>query len=379
MKWRFIARHRGGSFMQRAPLTIRSLTARPVVLKLKRPVVARIASIIEWPLILIDLQTEEGIVGRSYLEPYIVKAMRYLVPALNDIGEMLKGRPLAPTMIFDQVRKSLHFVGYEGLSMIAASGLDMAAWDAHAKAAGVPLCVLLGGTIGPVKAYNSNGLWLKAPAEVAEEAIALRDEGGFAGLKLRLGRPRLADDIATLEAVRKTVGDDMNLMIDFNQGLSFAEALERCHAIDGHGLAWIEEPIVYDNFDGYARLAADLATPLQIGENFYGPRQLHTALQKHACDLVMPDFMRIGGVTGWMRAAAIAGAAGIPMSTHLYPEVAAHVMRVTETAHWLEWQDWADPILQQPYRVENGDLHIPNVPGVGLEWNEDAVKTHLVS
>ncbi len=355
------------------------MTARPVVLKLKRPVVARIATITDWPLILIDLYTEEGIVGRSYLGPYVTKSMRYLVPALHDLGELLKGKKLAPAEVYEQARKSLHFVGYEGLSMIAASGLDMAAWDAHAKAAGVPLCVLLGGTVGPVKAYNSNGMWLKAPAAVAEEAIALREEGGFAGLKVRLGRPRLADDLATLDAVRRTVGDDMHLMIDFNQGLDFAEALERCHAIDRHGLAWIEEPIVYDSLDGYARLAADLATPIQIGENFYGPRQLHLALQKNACDLVMPDFMRIGGVTGWMRAAAIAGAAGIPMSTHLYPEVAAHVMRVTETAHWLEWQDWAEPILQRPYRVQGGELHIPDVPGVGLEWNEDAVAKYLVS
>jgi len=114
-----------------------------------------------------------------------------------------------------------------------------------------------------------------------------------------------------------------------------------------------------------------------IGENFYGPRALYTALQMKACDYVMPDFMRIGGVTGWQRAAAIAAAAGIPISTHLYPEVAAHVMRVSETAHWLEWQDWANPILQQPYEVKGGELLIPDVPGVGLEWDEKVVAAHL--
>ncbi len=365
--------------MPHAPLTVRSITARAVVLKLKRPVVARIATLTEWPVILIDLLTEEGITGRSYLEPYVVKSMRYLVPALHDLGDMLKGRQLAPVELFDAARKSLHFVGYEGLSMIAASGLDMAAWDALAKAANLPLCVLLGGTVGAVKSYNSNGLWLKSPEAVAAEAVELRDEGGFTGLKLRLGRERIADDLTTLDAVRKAVGDNMHLMIDFNQGLTLAEALQRCHMIDDHGLAWIEEPIVYDNLDGYVRLAADLKTPLQIGENFYGPREMHKALQRKACDLVMPDFMRIGGVTGWTRAAAIAGAAGIPMSTHLYPEVAAHVMRVTETAHWLEWQDWADPILQQPYKVKDGNLQIPDVPGVGIEWNEGAVAAYQVS
>ena len=364
--------------MPHASLTVRDITARPVVLKLKRPVVARIATITEWPLILIDLLTEEGIVGRSYLEPYIVKSMRYLVPALKDFGEMLKGQQVAPIKLFEAARKSLHFVGYEGLSMIAASGLDMAAWDALAKAANLPLCVLLGGSMGPVKSYNSNGLWLKEPEAVAEEALELRDEGGFTGLKLRLGRERVSDDLATLNAVHEAVGEEMYLMVDFNQGLDLAEALSRCHMIDDHGLAWIEEPIVYDNLDGYAQLAAELKTPLQIGENFYGPREMYKALQKKASDLVMPDFMRIGGVTGWMRAAAIAGAAGIPVSTHLYPEVAAHMMRVTETAHWLEWQDWADPILQRPYEIKDGLLHIPDVPGIGLEWNEGAIETHLV-
>lgn len=359
--------------MSQPNLTLRSITARPVVLKLERPIVARIATITDWPLILIDLATEEGIVGRSYLEPYVVKSMRYLVPALHDLSLMLKGRRLAPVELFEAARKSLHFVGYEGLSMISAAGLDMAAWDALAKAAGLPLCVLLGGSVGSVRSYNSNGLWLREPVAVAEEALQLRDEGGFAGLKLRLGRENPKHDLATLVAVRTTVGDEMHLMVDFNQGLSLAEALHRCHAIDDLGLEWIEEPIVYDNLDGCSQLASELKTPLQIGENFYGPRELHKALQKKACDLVMPDFMRIGGVTGWMRAAAIAGAAGIPMSTHLYPEVAAHVMRVTETAHWLEWQNWADPILQKPYQIKNGMLEIPDVAGVGLDWNEDVV------
>src|SRR5258707_7316573 len=221
--------------MQLAPLTFKSIRARAVVLKLKRPVVARIATITDWPLILIDLLTEEGVIGRSYLEPYVVKSMRYLVPALSDLGAMLKGRRLAPVELFDAARKSLHFVGYEGLSMIAASGLDMAAWDALAKAANQPLCVLLGGTVGPVKSYNSNGLWLQSTEAVAAGAIELRDEGGFTGLKLRLGRECIADDLATLDAVRKAVGEGIHLMVDFNQGLTLAEALQRCHMIDDHG------------------------------------------------------------------------------------------------------------------------------------------------
>jgi mandelate racemase len=195
-------------------------------------------------------------------------------------------------------------------------------------------------------------------------------------LKLRLGRARLRDDIAAIEAIRKAVGDDIELMADFNQGLDMAEALARCPAIDDLGLAWIEEPILYDNFAGAAKLAAQLKTPIQLGENFYGPRDLADALAVRACDFVMPDLMRIGGVTGWLRASAIAGAAGIPVSTHLYPEFSAHMMRVTETAHWLEWQDWADPILQRPYPVRDGMAEIPDAPGAGIDWDEDAVKRY---
>lgn len=358
-------------------LTLRSIKARPVLLKLERPIVARIATITDWPLILIDLYTEEGVVGRSYLEPYIARSMRYLVPALHDLGDLFKGRRIAPTELFDAGRKALHFVGYEGMSMIAVAGLDMAAWDALAKAAGVPLCVLLGGTVGAVPAYNSNGLWLKEASALAAEAIDLRNEGGFRALKIRLGRERIADDLAAIDAVREAVGGDVKLMVDFNQGLSVGEALERCHAIDELGLAWIEEPIIYDNLEGYAQLAAELRTPIQIGENFYGPRDLHKALQMKACDYVMPDFMRIGGVTGWLRAAPIAAAAGISVSTHLYPEVAAHVMRVTETAHWLEWQNWANPILQSPFQIRDSKLHIPDLPGLGIEWDEKAVPAYL--
>jgi mandelate racemase len=146
--------------------------------------------------------------------------------------------------------------------------------------------------------------------------------------------------------------------------------------IDDLDLEWIEEPIVYDNLDGCAQLAAELKTPLQMGENFYGPRELYKALQRKACDFVMPDLMRIGGVTGWLHAAAIAGTAGVPMSTHLYPEVSSHMMRVSETAHWLEWQDWANPILRQPYEIKGGHLNIPDRPGLGLEWDEDAIAAH---
>lgn len=360
--------------MSRRPrLTVRSVRARPVLVPLKRAIVSRVGLFDDWPLILIDLETDEGVVGRSYLEPYVKTSPRYLVPMIEDLGQALKGRQVAPFDEYKRAIGSLHLVGREGLTLIAVSGLDMAAWDALAQAADLPLAEYLGGTVGPVPAYNSNGLWLTPLEGIGKEAEELVREGNSSALKLRLGRDKLEDDLRCIAAVREAVGADVKLMCDFNQGLSLGDALLRCHALDEQGLYWFEEPITYDNLPGYARLARELKTPVSLGENFYGPRHLHLALQGGAGDLVMPDMMRIGGVTGWLRAAAIAGAAGIPMSTHLYPEIAAHLMRVTETAHWLEWQDWADPILAEPFKIENGWLHIPDRPGQGIAWNERAV------
>jgi mandelate racemase len=354
-------------------LTLKSVRARPVVVPLKRPVVSKVGLFRDWPIILIDLYTNEGVVGHSYLEPYLKQSMRYIIPAVEDLAEAAKGQRVAP---FDGYRRgigSLHLVGREGISLIAVSGLDMAAWDALAKAANMPSAVFLGGTVGPVPAYNSNGLWLTPLNQLAAEAAALVAEGGFTGLKLRLGREKLSDDLAAITAVREGAGADIKLMCDFNQGLSLGDALVRCHALDDQGIYWFEEPTIYDNIPGYAQLARELRTPVQLGENFYGPRMLYQALLAGAGDYFMPDLMRIGGISGWLRAAAITGAAGIPMSTHLYPEMSAHLMRVTDTAHWLEWQDWADPILSEPFQLKDGQLIVPDKPGHGIEWDEKAV------
>lgn len=359
--------------MKKIELTLKEVRARPVVVTLRRPVVSKVGVFHDWPLILIDLYTKEGIVGHSYLEPYLKQSARYIVPAILDLAEAAKGQPVAPFDVFRRGVGSLHLIGREGVSLIAVSGLDIAAWDALAKAASMPLAVFLGGTIGPVPAYNSNGLWLTPLETLEAEAKELVSEGGFSGLKLRLGRERLANDLAAIETIRNAVGNEIKLMCDFNQGLSLGAALVRCHGLDDQGLYWFEEPTTYDNIPGYAQLARELKTPVQIGENFYGPRQLYQAVLAGAGDYVMPDMMRIGGVSGWLRAAGVTAAAGIPMSTHLYPEVSAHLMRVTETAHWLEWQNWADPILTEPFEVKDGHLLIPDKAGIGIEWNEKAV------
>ncbi|SAK47287.1 mandelate racemase/muconate lactonizing protein [Caballeronia fortuita] len=355
------------------PLTFHSLELQPVRIPLKRPIVSRVGSYADWPVVAITLRTSEGVSGCSYLEPYLAHSMKYIVSIMSDLAVAKQGKRITPLSDFQADRKSLSLIGYEGLAMIAVAGLDMAAWDALAKAANLPLARLLGGDIGAVPAYNSNGLWLTDIANLADEALALVAEGGFDAIKLRLGRDRLQQDIDAIEAVRDAVGSDIKIMVDFNQGLRFGDAVRRCHELDDFGLYWFEEPIAYDNIDGYADLAAGLKTPLCLGENFYGPRALSRAVMAKAGTFMMPDMMRIGGVSGWLRSVPIAGALGIDVSSHLYPEASAHLLRITETGHWLEWQDWVNPILQAPFELEDGSIHIPDRPGTGVEFDRDAL------
>jgi mandelate racemase len=355
-------------------LTFESVQVRGALVPFRRPIIAKVGEYTHWPFILIDVRTKEGIVGRSYLEPYLQKSVKPLARMIEDIGEALKGKVLAPLDAGRDAMQTLHLNGRQGMTLIAISGLDMAIWDALAKVADMPLARLLGGTAGKVRAYNTNGLWLIPIDRLAREAAELVAEGGFKAIKMRLGRATLKEDIAAIAEVRSAVGENVQLMCDFNQGLAFGDALLRLHGLDDQGLVWFEEPIAYDNYEGCAQLARELRTPLQIGENIYGPREFYKAVRAGAADLFMPDMMRIGGVTGWMRAAAIAGAAGLPLSSHLYPAVSAHLLRVSESADWLEWSDWAEPILAEPFRVQDGFVTVSEKPGSGLEWNEDAVK-----
>src|SRR5262245_8814360 len=150
-------------------LTLQSIDVRAVSVPLRRPVVSKVGLFKDWPLILIDRWTREGIVGRSYLEPYLRNAARSVVPVIHDLAAAMQDGPLAPLDRFQSNRRSLNLVGYEGITMIAVAGLDMAIWDALAKAAGLPLAVLLGGSTGAVPAYNSNGLWLTEVATLARD------------------------------------------------------------------------------------------------------------------------------------------------------------------------------------------------------------------
>jgi mandelate racemase len=297
---------------------------------------------------------------------------------LGEIQRVAKGERIAPAELWAKLARRFTLIGVQGVVRMAMAGFDVACWDALAKAAGKPLVSLLGGAPRAIRAYNSNGLGLMPPEKLADEAQALL-AGGFRAVKLRLGYSSPEADLAAVRAVRKRLPVGVALPVDYNQALTVEEAIRRGRALDGEGVYWIEEPIRHDDYRGCARVARELSTPVQLGENFSLPHSMEEALAAGASDYVMPDLERIGGVTGWLRAAALAAGAGIDMSSHLFPEVSAHLLAVTPTCHWLEYVDWANAILAEPFALGDGHVTIPDRPGNGLAWNADAVKRYRMS
>jgi mandelate racemase len=360
--------------MSFTPPTIRALRARALMVPFRIPPASASGAMPTAPMVVLDLDTEQGVTGHAYLFAFTPAALRPLVTMIEGLGELVRGEPLSPTDLDAKLRRRFTLLDTPGILGLALAGLDMCVWDALARAAGLPLATLLGGSPRPIKAYNSCGLWIGDPAKLADEAERLAAEGGFSAVKVRVGRPEFAHDLAAVRAVMKRVGDRITVMCDFNQSLTWNEAIRRGRALDDEGLHWIEEPVKHDDYAGCARVAEALRTPVQIGENLLGPADLRKALEARAMDFVMPDVQRIGGVTGWMRAAAIAHAHGMEMSSHLFPEISAHLLAVTPTCHWLEYMDWAVPILREPPVLRDGFLQTPGRRGTGVDWNEDALQ-----
>jgi mandelate racemase len=330
------------------PLTIRQIRARPLDLPLGRPVETAGGILRSSPLVLVDLTTGEGVTGRSYLRTYTQVALGPLAQLVENVGALVEGDPAAPDAVDVKLRRHFQLLGLQGLTGAALAGIDMALWDARARAAGVPLVTLLGGEPRPVPAYASlRSMDPRAAAAEAEELLA----GGFTALKLKVGP---SGDLDAIRAVRSVAGDGVKLMVDYNQSLGVDEALARVPALDELDLHWIEEPTRADDYAGHARIAAAARTPIQLGENWWGAHDLERSIAAGSSDHAMFDVMRIGGVTGWLRAAAIANAAGLPVSSHAFPEFSAHLLAVTPGAHMLEYAGHAGDLLHEPLRVENG-------------------------
>ena len=351
--------------------TIKELRVRAVRVPMKEPHLTASGSVTESPLILTDIVTDSGIVGRSIIFTYTPAALKPTADLIANLKPLLIGKALAPIELEQELRKRFRLLGVQGLVAMALAAIDMALWDALARTHNVSLVRLLGGIEKPIQAYGAIGYdGVAGCAKSAEQWAKL----GFRGVKAKIGYPTIAEDIAVIRAIRKAAGESLAIMVDYNQSLSPVEAVERLQSLDDEGCTWVEEPTLAHDYEGHAIVARAAKTPIQTGENWWGVLDMQHAITAGASDYVMPDVMKIGGVTGWQRAAALAAVKGLPVSSHLWPEISARLLCCTPTAHWLEYADWWNPILREPLIITDGYAHVGNEAGSGLDWDEDAVE-----
>lgn len=350
--------------------TIDRVTARGVNVPMPSPHRTASGVVSSYPMVLIDLVTNDGVNGSSYLFTYSPLMVKPLVELINGIAPIVCNQPLSPLDLARLLDKRFRLLGVQGLVGMAIAGVDMAAWDAMAHTQEISLVQLLGARNKSIPAYLSLGMdGLEDTPRTAIEAV----ERGFRAIKIKIGYADAAADLAVIRAIRDAIGNEIKLMVDYNQSLSVVEAKQRLQVLANEGLVWVEEPVRWEDFAGNAAVTADSAIPIQMGENWWMPDDVSKAVAAKSSDLAMLDVMKVGGVSGWLRAAALCAAHGMPVSSHLFPEFSAHLLAATPNAHWLEYQDWADPVLVTPYVVKDGQISIPDVPGVGLQWHEEAV------
>ena len=322
------------------------------------------------PLILTDVFINNSVVGHSLVFTYTPAALGPTTALIRNLEDLIRGEPLAPLEVERKLSGRFRLLGTQGLVGIAIAAIDMALWDALARTHGTSLLGLLGGVARPIPAYGPVGY--DGPDICAEVAAGWAGRG-FKGVKAKIGYPTVQEDVAVVGAIRKAVGEGVAIMVDYNQCLTPAEAVERLRVLDGEGLTWVEEPTLAHDHAGHALIAREASTPIQCGENWWGTLDLRHALDAGASDFIMADVMKIGGVTGWLRAAALAQAHGVRMSSHIFPEISAQLLCATPTAHWLEYMDWWNPILDEPLRIQDGLTVLDAADGSGIAWNEEAV------
>lgn len=356
-------------------IRIKAIRTRAVNVPLEYPIRTAVGVVATSPLILIDLHTNAGVTGSAYVFTYTPLALKPVQHMIDGLASIVVDRPLAPVQLAQLLESRFRLLGNTGLVRMACAGVDMAAWDALAKAHELPLARYLGGETNPLPAYDSHSMDdVDLGRKRAEQAVS----AGFKAIKTKIGYTSLDQDLNVLRNIREVVGDSVHIMVDYNQGLTIPEAIRRGRALDDEGVAWIEEPTLQHDYAGHAKVRNALKTPIQMGENWFGPDEMSKAIAVGACDFCMPDLMKIGGVTGWLRASAIAEQHGVPMSSHIFQEFSAHLLAVTPTAHWLERMDLAGPICEPSLTFADGKAYFSDRPGAGIVWREKEVERFTV-
>lgn len=297
-------------------------------------------------------------------------------------GQFAHARELSPVLlgedpsdiakIWDKLMWAGASVGRSGLAVQAIAAFDVALWDLKAKRAGLPLAKLLGAHRDSVRCYNTSGGFLHAPIEEVLDRAAESLEHGIGGVKLKVGHPDSAVDLARVTAVREKLGDRVPLMVDANQQWDRATARRMCRAFERFGLVWIEEPLDAYDFDGHARLAATFDTPIATGEMLTSVAEHTQLIRAGGADIVQPDAPRIGGITQFLTVMAVADRENLQLAPHFVMEVHVHLAAAYAREPWVEHFEWFDPLFEERLEIADGRMHLSARPGLGVTLSDRA-------
>lgn len=359
---------------------IESVTVHFVSIPLEQPLITAAFPIPAIDTAMMCVRTRGGLEGWAWSFAFGRGKVASLVRMMEDLGTLVVGRDaLATEALWQKMFNAVGFIGTRGVAAAAMSAIDTACWDVKGKAAGLPVYKLLGGYRDSVETYASQGLWLdRSRDDLAREAGRYMEQG-FTAVKMRAGKANEDEDVDRIRAVREAIGSDGKLMVDVNQAWDLKQALRMTRKLADLDLFWLEEPMPYQRLDDYRQLSAAAPMPVCTGESFYFKDEILRAVAHRSTDYIMPDMMRMGGVTEWIKVAHACEQYSVKVTPHLFMEHASHLAAACANVVWQEYQPWWQPVMKQPIAFEKGVIRLSSSPGFGFEPDPKALGRFRVS
>lgn len=355
-------------------MRITTLETTLVSVPLARPIKTVLHDMRSVGCVLVRLRTDEGITGESFVFTLNGARLRSLDEMVRGFAHQVEGKdPHFVSAIGAAMWTEMNPIGHAGFSIAALAAVDMACWDIIGKAASQPLHHVFGASRSTVDTYASSGLWLSQSIDDCVEEAGRFTDLGFRGIKLRLGSHHQDIDIERVRAVRAAIGDNVELLVDINQGLDVKRAIALARALEPFSLRWIEEPVDYQNLEGHTKVRQATSIPIASGETEYTHHGMARILEAGAVDVLMPDLQRVGGHSEFRRAAAIASAHHIPVSSHFFTKYSICLAAAEPNCISVEHIDWFSPLFNEPVELSDGKINVPERPGLGFTFNKEAI------